>query len=139
MRLILLTIIFLTSPALANQLDRQFEFQGGINHTYIRKNPPSLPVAVEPEAGEEAPTAKVWEKYKALARGQAQAEPAQKEPKAPTAPVAPAAPQKPTGMAAILEQYQANKSNRSQMRSMSMNRPETPAVKTPEAPDTPPQ
>ena len=127
MRLILLIVLFLTSPALANQL----EYKGGINHTYIRKNPPPLPEAIEPEAGEEAPTAKVWEKYKALARGKSQDETAQEEPEAPTAPVAPETPRKPTGMAAILEQYQANKSNRSQMRSLTMNRPETPAVEKP--------
>jgi len=136
MRLLLLVTLFLSSPALGNQLERQFEFQGGMNHTYLRphSNSNTQQSNLPPTQNEQAPTTKVWEKYKALAAGKAEPQPKEQQ---PTAAAAPEPQKQPTGMAAILQQYQANKVGRSQMRSISIARPEAPSVEAPKVPTTP--
>ncbi|MGH1399325.1 MAG: hypothetical protein ACRBCT_08940 [Alphaproteobacteria bacterium] len=129
MRLTLLLLLLLTPPAYADQ----FEYKGGLNHTYLRKNPPPTeqPAAEGEEASPSTPTTKVWEKYKALAAGQPEQQQEAETTQPPTAPTAPEPPQKPTGITAILKQYQTNKAGRSQMRSLTMQRPEAPKVETP--------
>ncbi len=127
MRLTLLLLLLLTPPAYADQ----FEYKGGINHTYIRKSPPPAEQKA-PEAEETAAptTTKIWEKYKALAAGQPEQQQEAETTQPPTAPTAPEPPQKPTGITAILKQYQTNKAGRSQMRSLTMKQPEVPEQPT---------
>lgn len=85
--------------------------------------------AQQQEKKMETPSDAAWEKYKALATGQAKPETPDPALKAATAP----APQKteeevPIGLAGILKEYQKTKAARSEMRTLVITKPEAPAA-----------
>lgn len=117
---------------------QQREYQGGMNHTYIRKFEPEadMPDSVSAEGEEETPQSTVWKKYRALAAG----EDTQKEEvkiNAPTKPEKPVLQEEEqisnsTGIAALIEDYRKNKEQRSDMKSLEITKP-----KKPDVPDVP--
>ena len=114
------------------------EYKSGVNSTRLYNAPKAKTTqptnaAETKKDGEELTAAdRVWERYKALAMGQAEETPEEKpSAKAPTKPEKPEEPKvanvnppKKTGMASMIENYQKNKDSRKDMRSMRFNAPQ---------------